>query len=108
MDTFGVVYLLGALVIAIGWGTGLAAVTSVVSALAFGYFRTWPDDSFDPTDLRNWVVIGVFLVVTLMANTLAGVARARAAEADRSAERQAALRRVATVVAQGVPPDDVF
>ncbi len=108
MDTFGVVYLLGALVIAIGWGTGLAAVTSVVSALAFGYFRNWPNDSFDPTDLRNWVVIGVFLVVTLTANTLAGVARARAAEADRSAERQAALRRVATVVAQGVPPDDVF
>jgi signal transduction histidine kinase len=108
MDTFGVVYLLGALVIAIGWGTGLAAVTSAVSAFAFGYFRTWPKDSFDPTDLRNWVVIGVFLVVTLMANSLAGVARARAAEADRSAERQAALRRVATAVAQGVPPDDVF
>ena len=115
MDTFGVVYLLGALVVAIGWGTGLAAVTSVVSALAWGYFRDWPNDSFDPTDLRNWVVIGVFLLVTLTANTLAGVARARAAEADTrrreadlTAERQAALRRVATVVAQGVPPADVF
>jgi signal transduction histidine kinase len=108
MDTFGVVYLLGALIVAIGWGTGLAAVTSLVSAVAWGYFRNWPDDSFDPTSLRNWVVIGVFLVVTLMANTLAGVARARAAEADRTAERQAALRRVATVVAQGVPPHDVF
>ncbi|MDT5207780.1 MAG: hypothetical protein QOF67_195 [Mycobacterium sp.] len=108
MDTFGVVYLLGALVVAIGWGTGLAAVTSVVSALAWGYFRDWPNDSFDPTSLRNWVVIGVFLVVTLMANSLAGVARARAAEAERSAERQAALRRVATAVAQGVPPSYVF
>ena len=115
MDTFGVVYLLGALVVAIGWGTGLAAVTSVVSALGFGYFRDWPNDGFDPTDLRNWVVIGVFLLVTLMANTLAGVARARAAEADArryeadlGAERQAALRRVATAVAQGVPPSDVF
>src|SRR4029077_21190007 len=82
MDTFGVVYLLGALVVAIGWGTGLAAVTSVVSALGFGYFRDWPNDAFDATDLRVWVVIGVFLLVTLMANTLAGVARARAAEAD--------------------------
>ncbi|WP_210083259.1 DUF4118 domain-containing protein [Mycobacterium sp. OAE908] len=108
MDTFGVVYLLGALVVAIGWGTGLAAVTSVVSAFGFGYFRDWPDDSFDPTDLRNWVVIGVFLVITLMANTLAGVARARAAEAERIAERQAALRRVATAVAQGLPAGDVF
>jgi signal transduction histidine kinase len=108
MDTFGVVYLLGALVVAIGWGTGLAAVTSVVSAFGFAYFRNWPDDAFDPTDLRNWVVIGMFLVVTLMANMLAGVARARAAEAERTAERQAALRRVATAVAQGVPPGDVF
>jgi signal transduction histidine kinase len=80
----------------------------VVSALAWGYFRDWPNDSFDPTSLRNWVVIGVFLVVTLMANSLAGVARARAAEAERSAERQAALRRVATAVAQGIPPQDVF
>jgi signal transduction histidine kinase len=108
MDNFGVLYFLGALVVAIGWGTGLAAVTSLASALAFGYFHDWPNDVFDPTDLRNWVVIGVFLVVTLMANTLAGVARARAAEAERSAERQAALRRVATAVAQGVPPGDVF
>ena len=58
MDTFGVVYLLGALAVAIGWGTGLAAVTSVVSAIGFAYFRDWPDDTFDPTDLRNWVVIG--------------------------------------------------
>src|SRR5262249_58167239 len=64
MDTFGVVYLLGALVVAIGWGTGLAAVTSVVSAFGFGYFRAWPDDVFDPTDLRNWVVIGVLLLIT--------------------------------------------
>jgi signal transduction histidine kinase len=108
MDTFGVVYLLGALVVAIGWGSGLAAVTSAVSAFAFAYFRTWPQDSFDITDLRNWVVIGVFLVVALMANTVAGVARDRAADAERTAERQAALRRVATAVAQGVPPAEVF
>jgi signal transduction histidine kinase len=115
MDTFGVVYLLGALVVAIGWGTGLAAVTSVVSAFAFGYFRNWPNDSFNPSDLRNWVGLGVFFVATLMANTLAGVARARAAEAearrceaDAVARQQAALRRVATAVAQGIDPSDVF
>jgi signal transduction histidine kinase len=108
MDTFGVVYLLGALVVAIGWGSGLAAVTSAISAFAFAYFRNWPQDAFDVTDLRNWVVIGVFLVVALMANTLARVARDRAADAERTAERQAALRRVATVVAEGVPPATVF
>lgn len=115
MDTFGTVYLLGALVVAIGWGTGLAAVTSLVSALCFAYFRDWPNDGFNPADLRNWVVMGVFLLGTLMANTLAGVARARAAEADAqrreadaAARQQAALRRVATAVAQGTDPSDVF
>src|SRR5258708_25511620 len=91
-----------------GCGAGVAGVLSGVSALAWGYFRDWRKDSFDPTSLRNWVVIGVFLVVTLMANTLAGVARARAAEAERSAEGEAALRRVATAVAQGIPPQAVF
>ena len=115
MDSFGVVYLLGALVVAIGWGTGLAAVTSVVSALAWVYFRDWPNDAFDATDLRNWVVVGVFLLFTLMANALAAVARARAAEADArrgeadaAARQQAALRRVATAVARGMDPSDVF
>ena len=108
MDTFGVVYLLGALVVVIGWGTGLAAVTSVVSALAWGYFRDWPNDAFGPTDLRNWVVIGVFLLVTLMANTLAGVARARAADAELAADRQAALRRVGAAGAPGGAPAGVF
>jgi signal transduction histidine kinase len=39
---------------------------------------------------------------------LAGVARAAAAEAEHTAERQAALRRVATAVAQGLPPGEVF
>jgi K+-sensing histidine kinase KdpD len=115
METFGVVYLLGALVVAIGWGSGLATVTAVISAFAFGYFRNWPQDSFDPRVLRNWVVIGVFLVVTLLANALAGLARSRAAEAvarrndaDAAARHQAALRRVATAVASGMAPSDVF
>jgi signal transduction histidine kinase len=125
---FGVVYLLGVLVISTGWGFGLAATTSVASALAFDYFHMRPG-SIVPTDAQDVVVITMFLVVALAANTLAGLARARAAEADQrrleadqrrreadvAAERahaladlQAALRRVATLVARGVTPAEVY
>ena len=125
---FGVVYLLGVLVISTGWGFGLAATTSVASALAFDYFHMRPG-SIVPTDAQDVVAITVFLVVALAANTLAGLARARAVEADQRrreadlnaerahanaerahalAELQAALRRVATLVARGVTPAEVY
>src|SRR6476660_8477760 len=126
---FGVVYLIGVLVVSTGWGFGLAAMTSVASALAFDYFHVWSAGSLIPTHAEDWVAIAVFLVVGLLANTLAGLARARAVEADQRrreadqrrreadlaaerahalAELQAALRRVATLVARGVTPAEVY
>jgi signal transduction histidine kinase len=106
----GVVYLLGVLVVSTGWGLGMTVLTSLASALAFDYVRNWP-----AAEPQNWVAIVVFLAVGLLANTLAGVARSRAAEADQRrqeaevlAEQHAALRRVATLVARGVPPSEVF
>ena len=118
---FGVVYLLGVLVVSAGWGVGLATMTSVASALAFDYFRMRPV-GVTTTEAQNWVAIAVFVVVALTANTLAGLARARAAEADQRrreadlaaerahvlAKQQASLRRVATLVARGVSPSEVF
>ncbi|MDI9917424.1 PAS domain-containing protein [Rhodococcus sp. IEGM 1379] len=80
-EAFGVVYLVGVLVISIGWGFGLAVVTSVVSALAFDYFRNWPPDLV-PAGAQNWIAVTVFLAVALLVNTLAAVARSRADEAD--------------------------
>jgi signal transduction histidine kinase len=118
---FGVVYLMGVLVISAGWGFGLAAMTSVASALAFDYFRQGRAGivSIEPQDV---VAIAIFLVVALAANTLAGLARARTLEADQRrreadvaaerarvlAEQQASLRRVATLVARGVASSEVF
>jgi signal transduction histidine kinase len=128
-EVFGVVFLIGVLVVSTGWGFGLAATTSVASALAFNYFRVQPDQSIIPTEADDAVAIIIFLVVALLANTLAYLVRSRAAEADqrrqeseRAAERarvaagqarmlaeeQAALRRVATLVARGVTPGELF
>ena len=111
---FGTVYLLGVLLVGMAWGFGLAAITALVSAVAFDVCRSWPD-GFAVTQLQNWVVVAVFFVVALLANSLAGLARASAIEADRrrheadlAARQQTALRRVATLVARNVPPSEVF
>lgn len=119
-DAFGTVYVLGVLVVSTVWGFGLATATSVASALAFDYFRGWPGPFDFGAD--DWTVVGVFVMVALVANTLASLVRTRAVEADlrrgeaeRSrdqlralAELQSSLRRVATLVARGATPSEVF
>jgi signal transduction histidine kinase len=111
---FGTVYLLGVLLVGTVWGFGLVAITALVSAVAFNYCRSWPHP-FVLDQLQNWVVVGVFFVVAVLCNSLAGLARASAIEAERrrheadlAARQQTALRRVATLVARNVPPPEVF
>jgi GAF domain-containing protein len=122
-NLFGVVFLLGVLVVSIGWGFRLGTMTALVSALVYAYFHSLQaGGSFIPTEPQNWVAITVFLIVALSATTLGGVARSRAVEADERrreveaghseltvlAQQQAALRRVATRVARGASPSEVF
>jgi signal transduction histidine kinase len=114
-EAFETVYLLGVVVVSTVWAVGLATTTSVASALALAHFRNWPDRHFAPLNLENGIFIVVFLAVALSTNFVAGLARARAVEADERrreanalATQQAALRRVATLVARGVTPAEVF
>jgi PAS domain S-box-containing protein len=72
---FGTLFLLGVLVVSMVWGLGLSVTMSVASAIAFAYFRSWPTAHFAPFDPQNWMVIGVFLVLALVANALASLAR---------------------------------
>ncbi|WP_327119533.1 PAS domain-containing protein [Nocardia sp. NBC_01730] len=72
---FGVLYLLGVLVVSTMWRFGLAATISVASAIAFAYLRNWPETPVQPFDPRILLYIAVFLVVALGASTLAGLAR---------------------------------
>src|SRR5258705_547081 len=97
VNALGVVYLLGVVVVAIGWGFWLAAATSVASALAFDYFHIPPAFGFSPTQAADGVAVAVFVVVALLAGTLADMARSRAAEAyqrRREAELAAELARL--------------
>jgi K+-sensing histidine kinase KdpD len=121
-NAFGVLYLIGVLIVATGWSFGLTAATAVVSAVAYDYLRSWPDVSGVMTKIDDWVVIFVFIVVALVAHLLARIARTRAVDAEQRrqeaeasreqlavlAEQQAALRRVATLVARGVPASEIF
>src|ERR1700744_4961845 len=111
---FGTVYLLGVLLVGTVWGFGLSAITALVSAVAFDYCRHWPD-GLVLDQPENWVVVGIFFVVAVLCNSLAGWARPTALgaalrrhEAALAARQQTALRRVATLVARNVPPSEVF
>jgi signal transduction histidine kinase len=121
-NTFGAIFLFGVLIISARWGFGLAVTTTLVSALAYVYVHFGAEGTFIPTRVEDWVAILVFLPLALLANVLAGQARLRAAEADQRrqeaeasrdgirvlADQQAALRRIATLVARAVPPSEVF
>jgi len=79
----GVLYLLAVLLVSSIWGLGLGLLTALLSALAFNYFHIPPTGRFTISDEGNWVALGVFLVAAAVAGSLAEVARARAAEAER-------------------------
>ncbi|MET0995024.1 MAG: DUF4118 domain-containing protein [Mycobacterium sp.] len=121
-NTFGAVFLLGVLVISAGWGFGLALLTTLASAAVYVYFHLETTDSLLPKSPEDTLAIAVFLPIALLANALVGQARLRAAEAEQRrheasvaaarvselAEQEAALHRVAKLVARGVPPPEVF
>jgi signal transduction histidine kinase len=71
-NAYGALFLLGVLVVSAAWDFGLAAATSVASALMYVFFH---EDSLGPA-------LFVFLCLALLANVLAGQARLHAAEAE--------------------------
>ncbi len=119
---FGVVFLLGVLVVSAGWGFGLAVSTTAASALVYAFVHLNADGRIFPITAEDWLAIIIFVPIALLANVLAGQARLRAAEAHRRrkeaeesrdelrvlADQQAALRRIATLVARAVVPSEVF
>jgi signal transduction histidine kinase len=121
-NAFGALFLFGVLVVSAAWGFRLAVATSLASALVYVYFHLETIGAFVPMHPQDWVAILIFLPVALLANVLAGQARLRAAESELRrreaeashaearalAEQQAALRRVATLVARGVDPAQVY
>ena len=67
-----------------------------------------PIHSLRVADLWSAVSLGVFLVTAVVTGVLAARLRKAALAAARLSDEQAALRRVATLVARGAPPEEVF
>jgi two-component system, OmpR family, sensor histidine kinase KdpD len=56
----------------------VAVLTSIVSMLAFNFFFIQPVGSFFVADAQNWVVLGVFVAVAVVASQLSASAQERA------------------------------
>jgi K+-sensing histidine kinase KdpD len=103
-----VLYIPAVVPIAIVWGTGLAALTAVLSAVAYDYLFVSPTHSLKFADARNNIALGIFLVTALVVGGLSARLRRAAVESGRLSDQQAALRRVATLVARGASSPEVF
>src|ERR1700742_46036 len=81
--SLGIVFIPGGLLIATVWGLWLGLGTAVLSALVFNFFYLPPLRELTITTQHDIVALVVFIIVAVAAGTLAELARARAAEAER-------------------------
>jgi signal transduction histidine kinase len=101
-------YLLVVMPVAIGSGIGLAVVIACLSALAYTYTFVSPLRSFEIGNPWSLVALLVFLVTAVIVGQLAARLRQAARRSARLSDEQAALRRVAVLVARSVPAPEVF
>jgi len=104
----GVLYLLAVLPAAVFWGTAVALGVSLLSTAALALLFLTPIHSLDVVKTADGVTLGVFVLTALVVSELSARSSREAREAERLAEEQAALRRIATLVARGVPPAELF
>jgi two-component system, OmpR family, sensor histidine kinase KdpD len=81
--SLSVVYLPVVLLIATYWGMTLGLLTSLLSAASFNFFHIPPTGGFTILNGRNWVALAAFMIVAVVASTIAELARSRAEEAER-------------------------
>jgi K+-sensing histidine kinase KdpD len=84
--SLGIVFIPGVLLIASVWSLWLGLGTAVLSALVFNFFFLPPIRRLAINTQHDIVALVVFVIVALVAGTLAELARARAAESERRRE----------------------
>ena len=115
-------YLFAIFPVGIGWGFWVAGIVTLASFLTFAFFFTLPLHSFRIANSDTAAALVISLMTAYVVSELgrrahdrAREARLRTQEAEeaqkelrRLADEQAALRRVATLVARAVAPAEVF
>jgi signal transduction histidine kinase len=108
----GVVYLAGVVAIARFAGIAYAVPAGMAGMLAYDWFHLAPTHPFEFPDSANLVDLIAYLLVAVLLGELAAHTTRRAQAAERArgevADEQAALRRVATLVARTAPADELF
>jgi signal transduction histidine kinase len=94
------------------FGPVFGAPFAVTAALAIDSFYIAPTRSFSSNDWQNYLITAMYIAIGVLVGVVLEAARRRAEISERVrgrlGEEQAALRRVATAVAQGVPAEDLF
>jgi two-component system sensor histidine kinase KdpD len=84
--SLSVVYIPGVLLISSVWGWQLGLFSALLSALAFNWFHIPPTGQLEIAADKDAVALVAFVIVALASSSLAEMARARAAEAERGRE----------------------
>jgi two-component system sensor histidine kinase KdpD len=79
--SLSVVYVPAVLVVSVAWGAGLGLATAVLSAAALNFFHLPPVRHFTLRHSGDWVALGAFLVVSVVASSVAEITRARTRDA---------------------------
>src|ERR1700742_1116060 len=108
----GLIYVCVVLLAARRWGPLYAVPLAIASGLGFDSFYIPPYREFGDADWQNWLVVAIYISMGVLIGIVGAHSqrRAEASELERGRllDEQAALRRVATLVAEGAQPDDVF
>jgi signal transduction histidine kinase len=108
----GVVYMLAALAVAHYWGIAYAIPVGVAGVVALDWYLIPPVHPSTVPDAQNAMALAAYLVAGVLLGQLAAFDRRRAEASERArgalADEQAALRRVATLVARQPSPAEVF
>jgi two-component system sensor histidine kinase KdpD len=79
--SLSVVYVPAVLVVSVAWGAGLGLATAVLSAATLNFFHLPPVQHFTLRHSGDWVALGAFLVVSVVASSVAEITRARTRDA---------------------------
>jgi GAF domain-containing protein len=108
----GGVYVYVVLAVASRLGPLYAVPLAIAGGLAFDSFYIPPTREFGAADWQNWLVVAIYILMGVLIGLLGARSGRRAESADLArgvlASEHAALRRVATLVAEGVAAPELM